>query len=111
MIMLDEAIVTGLIVVLTELAKQIGVPNRFAPVVAAVLGVAYGLYYGEYDPLSNAIGGLILGLSAIGAWSGPRNVFQKKRNDYSVTVNVDKEKLEEYAKEIAQKMAKGDGDQ
>lgn len=63
---------------LTEFAKRIGVPNKYAPVVAAGLGLVAGLYYGQYDPVSNALYGLMLGLSAIGAWSGPKNVFRRE---------------------------------
>ncbi|MGE5396392.1 MAG: hypothetical protein ACM3MK_02510 [Chitinophagales bacterium] len=67
---------------LVEVAKRAGLNNRYCPIVAIVLGLMAGI--GLRDPAQNiAIGileGLILGLSAVGMYSGARNVLQTKKN-------------------------------
>jgi len=113
MVGFDDAAIVGLIMALVQLAKETGLPARFAPLLALVLGVGAGVFFvapGDYA--QGVLSGVVLGLSAVGLYSGPKNVFKKAGNSYTVTVNVDKEKLEEVAKElIRQEIIKGDGEQ
>lgn len=67
---------------LVEVAKKTGLPNRFAPLLAVALGIMAGI--GLRDPnASTAVGiieGVVIGLSAVGMYSGTRNVFQSSLN-------------------------------
>ena len=113
MVGFDDAALVGLIMALVEAAKRTGFPARYSPILALALGIAAGVFWvfpGDY--VQGVWAGIVMGLSAIGLYSGPKNVFKKSGNSYTVTVNVDKEKVEEVAKElIRQEMIKGDGEQ
>lgn len=79
---------TGVIVALVEGAKRAGLPTRYAPLLAMLLGIACGLLvhvvamrpdaHAWYDAAS---GGLVLGLSAAGLYSGVRAVARPARGD------------------------------
>ena len=58
---------------LVEAVKQAGMPSRYAPILALSLGVAGTfLMSGDYAGAS-VIQGLIVGLSAVGLWSGVKS--------------------------------------
>lgn len=61
--------ITALTVGLTEIIKRAGLPDRFAPIVAVVIGVALALLGGwaEITTLS-VLTGIAAGLSACGLW-------------------------------------------
>ena len=72
----DVAIIP-LIMGVTELFKIIGLPNKFAPVLSAVLGVLIGLVYvSPENPLKGVLVGLSLGLAASGLYSGTKNTVE-----------------------------------
>jgi len=72
----DVAIIP-LIVGLVELAKKLGLPNKFAAVLSAVLGVVIGLVYvAPNDPAKGVLVGLSMGLAASGLYSGVKNTVE-----------------------------------
>lgn len=68
-----------IIVALVGLTAKAGVGPRFLPAVALVLGLTGGfVYIAPEDPKKAALIGIVMGLSAIGAWSGVKNTVQKR---------------------------------
>jgi len=66
-----------LIVGIVELAKKLGLPDKFAAVLSAVLGVVIGLVYvAPNDPAKGVLIGLSMGLSASGLYSGVKNTAE-----------------------------------
>jgi hypothetical protein len=69
----------SLIIGLAELAKRIGLPHRYIPILDLVLGLisgicVYGLVLG-YGPVQGIPLGIAMGLSACGLFSGVKNVL------------------------------------
>ena len=59
---------------IVELFKQIGLPNKFCPVVGVVLGIVIGIVYiSPADVTKGILVGASLGLSAVGLYSGTKN--------------------------------------
>jgi hypothetical protein len=84
---MNEAYVAVLIPVingLIELAKQAGLPNRYAPLLALALGLGAGIgLRNPGDPMATAIlNGLVIGLSAVGLYSGTRNEARISPSSY-----------------------------
>lgn len=72
----DVAIIP-LIVGIVELAKKLGLPDKFAAVLSAVLGVVIGLVYvAPDDPAKAVLVGLSMGLAASGLYSGVKNTVE-----------------------------------
>ena len=72
----DVAIIP-LIMGVTELFKIIGLPNKFAALLSAVLGVVIGLVYvAPENPLEGVLVGLSMGLAASGLYSGTKNTVE-----------------------------------
>jgi hypothetical protein len=63
---------------LVEVAKRIGVPEKFAPLVSLILGLGLSFlgFVANPDLASTIIGGIIIGLSAVGLYSGTKNVIE-----------------------------------
>lgn len=63
---------------LVEMAKLAGLQKRFCPILAVLLGVVMGVYISApHEPLPMAVlRGVIIGLSAVGLYSGGRNVLR-----------------------------------
>jgi hypothetical protein len=77
--------VSGMIVAFVEGAKRLGLPARWAPLVAVLLGLVCGVlaYLGTILPSVHqwyeaAGGGVILGLSAAGLYSGAKATASPK---------------------------------
>ncbi len=68
-----------LIVILVELVKQIGkVPTRLLPLVAVIFGQIAAFVYVSPDDYKYAVlAGLVMAFSAMGLWSGAKNVVGK----------------------------------
>jgi hypothetical protein len=65
---------------LCELAKQAGVPSRWIPLVSLFLGVLFGVFYvSPVNTLDGILQGVVLGLSSMGLYSGPKSVFKGGR--------------------------------
>ena len=72
----DVAIIP-LIVGVVELFKQLGLPNKFAALLAAALGILIGIVYvTPGDVLQCILVGLSLGLAASGLYSGVKNTVE-----------------------------------
>lgn len=72
----DVAIIP-LIVGVVELLKQLGLPVKFAGVVAAILGVVIGIVYVAPENIGEGIlVGLSLGLAAAGLYSATKNTVE-----------------------------------
>lgn len=57
-----------------EIAKRLGLPSKFSPVLATVLGVTIGIVYvSPTDIAQGVLVGASLGLSAVGLYSGAKN--------------------------------------
>ena len=66
-----------LIVGVVELAKKLGLPDKFAAVLSAILGVVIGLVYvAPDDPAKAVLVGLSMGLAASGLYSGVKNTAE-----------------------------------
>lgn len=62
------------IVALVHVLRMSGVPARFLPLCAIILGISAGfVYISPSDPRQAVLTGIFMGLSAIGAWSGVKN--------------------------------------
>jgi di/tricarboxylate transporter len=66
-----------LIVGLVELVKQLGLPSRYAALVAVALGVGAGFLLTPSDPAQAVVVGIMLGLSASGLYSGTKAALGK----------------------------------
>ncbi|MHB9031930.1 MAG: hypothetical protein ACYC6L_02670 [Anaerolineae bacterium] len=71
-----------IIVALIELAKHYGLPVRWAPLIALILGVglSIGVYYAGINAqvaiwLKLVLGGILCGLAAVGGFSGTRSMI------------------------------------
>jgi len=75
MVGFDDAVLTGLIVGLVELAKRSGLPARWAPLLSLALGVAAGIFVvSPGDVVQGILNGVAMGLAAVGLFSGVKNV-------------------------------------
>ncbi len=65
---------------LVELLKRSGVPKRLIPIVSMLLGYFFSFFYlAQGDYKKALLLGTILGLSAIGLFSGTKNTLVKRR--------------------------------
>lgn len=72
---IDFGAVVATTAALCEVAKRTGLPARWVPLLAAVLGVVAGvLYLSPDEPLQGVFLGLTAGLTAVGAYSGVSHV-------------------------------------
>lgn len=77
MIGIDDAALVAVITGVVELVKGIGLPKRYAPVAALLLGLAGGYFYVAPDA-QGILAGVIMGLASMGLYSGPKNVAKKE---------------------------------
>ncbi|WP_304068589.1 hypothetical protein [Megamonas hypermegale] len=74
----------ALIMALAQLAKGVGVPSKWIPLVDLGLGLLSGILIYTvtmgYHPAEGILVGLALGLSACGLFSGIKNLTQTKTN-------------------------------
>lgn len=70
--------IVPLIIGLVEAAKRVGLPSKWSPVLAVVLGLLAGimLLFPE-DLRQGVVVGLALGLSATGLYSGAKNIHEE----------------------------------
>lgn len=75
----DVALVP-VIMAVVELAKRFGLPRQVAPLVAVIVGLVFGFIYVAPGETGKAIFlGLVMGLSAVGLFSGSKNTVQMLR--------------------------------
>lgn len=71
-------IITGMV----ELLKKAGIPKRYSPVISLILGLLAGFYYlAPGDTPRAVLLGLVVGLSAIGLYSGTKNTIEELKNN------------------------------
>lgn len=67
------------IIALVEIVKQVtNIPGRLVPLLNVVLGeIASFVYISPDDPKYAVLAGLVMAFSAMGLWSGVKNVMGK----------------------------------
>lgn len=76
-----HSVLIPIIVGLVEVLKRLGLSSRWAPVASLVLGEGLAfLYVNPEDPRQALLSGLILGLAAMGLWSGPKAALRALRD-------------------------------
>jgi len=77
--MYDDAIIVPLIIAITQLAKGLGLPKKYAAIFSWVLGLIFAYVYVSPEGIKDVfIIGSALGLSASGLFSGTKSVIQRK---------------------------------
>jgi hypothetical protein len=75
---LSLTIITAVVIALVEVAKQLGLPTKWCPVLAILIGVGGLLGLSVSRPITEVIfTGLVVGLSAVGLYSGTRATIGK----------------------------------
>ena len=70
-----------LIIGLTELSKNIGVPKKFLPLIGLILGIIIGVLFVEPNDIKNGILiGAIIGLSSSGLYSGAKTITKQQED-------------------------------
>ena len=70
------------IVAIIEMFKSFGLNQKYSPIFAVILGLVFSFamaFYGNTVEYESAIKGLIVGLSAVGLYSGVKNTAQLKK--------------------------------
>lgn len=60
---------------LISIIKELGIPKRFIPLLAILLGIGLSLFINDISK-DSFLEGVVYGLSAMGLWSGTMNTFQ-----------------------------------
>lgn len=69
------------IIGLSELLKRFGLPTRFIPLAAMAMGLFFSYFYlAPGEPKKAILFGVVLGLSAIGLFSGAKNTIISRKN-------------------------------
>ncbi len=69
-------VVTGMV----QLLKMSGLPKKYTPISSLALGILSGYYYlAPDDPPRAIFMGIVVGLSAVGLYSGTKNTMQGLR--------------------------------
>lgn len=78
--MIEITVIIAVIIGLGQILKQVGVPNKFLPVISLVLGIIGGVFFGGAETMEgNIMTGLMIGLSASGLYDQTKIV--KKEED------------------------------
>ena len=81
MVGFDDAAFVGLIMALVQLAKETGLSARFAPLLSLTLGIAAGVFVlSPGDVVQGVLSGIAMGLSAVGLYSGTKNVVRRNQD-------------------------------
>ncbi|MBO1002629.1 hypothetical protein ACFSKI_21070 [Pseudogracilibacillus auburnensis] len=73
--------VVPLITGLVQLFKLAGFKAKYAPFIALLLGILFGLFYFGSSIKEGILIGLVLGLSASGLYSGSKNMLEKNKEE------------------------------
>ncbi|MEW5921041.1 MAG: hypothetical protein AB1796_08915 [Bacillota bacterium] len=72
-------VITGMV----QLLKMSGLPKKYTPFMSLLMGVLAGFYYlAPDDPPRAVFLGVIVGLSAVGLYSGTKNTMEGFRNNH-----------------------------
>jgi hypothetical protein len=70
--------VVPLIMFLMTLATELGLPRKLSPLLAVILGLSGGIiYFGEGDIKKGVLIGILMASSAVGVYSGQKNVREQ----------------------------------
>lgn len=76
-----DIVLVPIIIGLVRAAKLMGLPSRWQPALALLLGVIGSWIYVAPDDFKQALlTGVVMGLSAMGLWSGVKNVLERKED-------------------------------
>ena len=78
-IIITTPLVIAIIIGLVEVFKKIGLNKKFAPLLSILLGLVFSflvIYFADTPVLNAIIGGIIIGLSATGLYSGVKNTTE-----------------------------------
>lgn len=68
------------IIALVGVINKLGVPSRYLPAAAIVLGLLGGIFYlAPGDPKKGILIGIVMGLTSVGAYSGVKNTFENRK--------------------------------
>lgn len=89
--LLNLELVTGvgaiaLIVALVQIAKNMGFPTKFSPLLSIGLGLlaSFGFHFYSEDPIyTTIVVGLAMGVGAVGSYSTVKNVIEGLRGTVS----------------------------
>ncbi len=71
---------------MVELIKRSGLPKKYSPVAALVLGILAGFYYlAPGEPHKAVLFGLAMGLTSVGLYSGTKNTMEGLRGSNKIT--------------------------
>ncbi len=77
--MYDDAIIVPIIIGITQIAKRLGLPKKYAALFSWILGLVLAFFYVSPDNLRDVfVIGSALGLSASGLFSGTKSMVVKK---------------------------------
>ncbi|WP_301110205.1 hypothetical protein [Sporosarcina sp.] len=77
-----DIVLIPVIIGLTELLKVYGLPKKLLPIFSLVFGIGGGIFYlFPQDWKSGILGGIIMGLSASGLYSGSKTIVRKPPDD------------------------------
>jgi len=74
-ITISFAVLTAIVIGLVEVIKKLGVNSKFSPIVAIIVSIFLCWITGVKMP-EMLIGGLVMGLSAVGLFSGTKNTIE-----------------------------------
>ncbi|WP_374019201.1 transposase [Paenibacillus thiaminolyticus] len=75
---ISDVMIVAVIVGLVEIAKGLGLPNRLAPVLSIILGIAAGVVYLTPGDLKMGVMyGIICGLTSCGLYSTGKSALRK----------------------------------
>ncbi len=68
------------VVALVGVISTLGVPPKYLPIISIIIGLLIGVFYVSPGvPQQAILSGIVIGLSAIGAHSGVKNVIVKRQ--------------------------------
>ena len=74
-----DVMLVPIVIGLVHVLRIAGVKSRYLPISAVLLGVVLGfVYLAPDDPRKAILSGVVVGLSAIGMWSGVRNTINSR---------------------------------
>lgn len=73
-------VLTAVVIGLVEIVKKFGVPEKLSALSGVVLGIIFALLQafsgGSTDLFSAVVGGIVIGLTAVGLYSGVKNTSE-----------------------------------
>jgi len=78
---INESIIIPIIIAIVELAKGLGLPQKFSALVSVFIGIVIGvIYFYPIDIKYGIFQGVVFGLTASGLYSGTKNTIQQMKN-------------------------------